>query len=60
MADPPAGHGATQNGGDMILDQQVSEALGAVTASESDGHAMVMGGGKEKCLRLPEATPGIA
>jgi len=60
VSNPSASHGPAQDGGNVILDQQVGEALGAVTASEGDGHAIVMGGGKEKCLRLPEATPGIA
>ena len=54
MADPATGDGAAQHGGDVILHQQVAEALGTVTAGEGDH------GGERKCLRLPEAIPDIA
>ena len=38
VADPAAGHGAAQHGGDVVLDQQIGEALGTVAAGEGDGH----------------------
>src|SRR6476469_9936984 len=60
VTDAAPSDGSAQHRGDVVLDQKVGETFGTVTASEGDGHAMVMGGGKEKCLRLPEATPGIA
>ena len=36
MTNPATGYGTTQHGGDVILDQQVAEALGTVTAGESN------------------------
>ena len=65
MPDPTPGNGATEHGRDVVLHQEVGKALGAIAAGESDhvsGAEGQQGGGaaKEKCLRHPEATPGIA
>jgi hypothetical protein len=38
MAHPSSGHGSTQNGGDVVLDQQISETLRTVASGEGDGH----------------------
>ena len=38
MADPAAGDGAAKHGGDVVLNEQVGEAFGTVTACERDGH----------------------
>ena len=59
MSDAAPGHRAAEYGGDVVLDQEVGEALGTISAGEGD-HGGRYRGGKEKCLRLPEATPGIA
>jgi hypothetical protein len=56
MAYSSAGDGAPEHVGDVVLDQEVGEALGAMTASESDHRRT----GNEKCPRHPEATPDIA
>ena len=71
MPHASAGHGTAQHGGHVVLDQEVGKALGTVAAREGDGHGdgtvradgtvgTVRAVGKEKCPRLPEATPGIA
>jgi hypothetical protein len=36
MADPSPCHGTAQHGYDVILNQQVSESFGTVSAGESD------------------------
>jgi hypothetical protein len=41
MADASPGYRATEHGHDVILNQQVSEALGAVSTGESDHEAIV-------------------
>ena len=38
VAHPAAGDGAAEHGRDVVLDQQVGEALGTVAAGEGDGH----------------------
>jgi len=62
MADSSAGHSTAQHGHHVILNQQVGESFGTVSAGESnhEGTGYWLKGGKEKCLRHPEATPDIA
>jgi hypothetical protein len=38
VANPPAGYGATQDGCDVVLYQEIGKALGAISASEGDRH----------------------
>ena len=54
MPHAAAGDGAPEHGRDVILHQQVGEALGTVSASESDG----MGGGKRKVPQAPRSDTG--
>ena len=36
MSHPPPSHRAAENGRDMVLDQEVGKALGAITSGEGD------------------------
>lgn len=54
MAYTSPGNSTTEDGGDVILNQQIGESLGAVTAGEADSHD------RRKYPRLPEATLDIA
>jgi hypothetical protein len=38
VPDTASGNRSAQHGHDMILDQEIGEAFGAVSAGESDGH----------------------
>ncbi len=61
MAHPVARDSAPEDGGDMVLHQEIREALGTIPAGKSDGHeAVAVSGKQKKCLRHPEATPDIA
>ena len=36
MTHPPPGHRATQDGNDVVLNQEISETLGTISAGEGD------------------------
>ncbi len=54
MPHPAPGNGAAEHGHDMVLDQEIGKALGAVSAGEGDH----ISGPKRKVPQAPRSDTG--
>jgi hypothetical protein len=57
VTDPVAGYGAAQHPGDVVLDEEVGEALRAVAAGEGD-HTVTDEDPKRKVPQAPRSDTG--